>query len=279
MKQSLFDEKDLARISPVFRGVLGRLLSKVVLRILALDRINELYAKTCHLRGPEHTSAWLKELNVHYSVENREVLERFPSGAFVTVSNHPFGLIDGYIAIDLVGKLRPDYRFMVNSMLMEIRPIEDNMIGVKPTTSKSGSTVENTSGLKATLRHLNAGGAMGFFPAGAVANYNEYRYKVTDREWQATVVRMIQMAKVPVVPMHISGSNSAFFNFLGRINWQLRTVRMPYEILNKHKQKITVTIGEPISVEEQSKYKKTEDLAAYLRNKTYALTDKSRVEA
>ncbi|MEI7675520.1 MAG: lysophospholipid acyltransferase family protein [Bacteroidales bacterium] len=271
MKLSLFDEEDFAQLSPVFRGRRGRFLAKIVMCILALNKINKVYAKTCHLLNNSFTTAWLKDLNVRYIVENREVLNRFQEGAFITVSNHPFGFIDGIIVIDLLTSVRPDFKFMVNSVLMNLRPIEGNMIGVKPTTTRSGSSVENTTGLKETLRHLKEGHVMGFFPAGAVSNYNEHKFRVTDREWQLTVIRMIQMAGVPVIPIHISGSNSWFFNLLGRINWQLRSLRLPYEILNKHKSIIKVTIGEPIALDKQNQYKKTEDLASFLRATTYSL--------
>lgn len=275
MKLTLFDKDDFAKLSPLFRGRRGRLLAGIVMSVLALHRINRVFAKVCHLRSAEFTSSWLKELNVKYTVENSSVLDCLPQGSFVTVSNHPFGFIDGIIMIDLIAPRRPDYKFMVNTVLMSLYPIEENMVGVKPTTTKSGSSVENGTGLKVTLRHLHSGGSMGFFPAGAVSNYNEYRWKVTDREWQETVVRMIQMAKVPVVPIYISGKNSIFFHFLGRINWQLRSVRLPHEILNKHRQNIRVVVGEPISPEEQQKYNNTKDLAAYLRAQTYALSGRS----
>ncbi|MDD2799515.1 MAG: lysophospholipid acyltransferase family protein [Bacteroidales bacterium] len=275
MKEVLVDEYDVEKLSPIFRGVLGHFVAKILLRILGLNKINRLYSKTCHLKNHHFTSAWFKEMNLKYVVENREILNQFKEGgSFITVSNHPFGMLDGYIIIDLLSQDRPDFKFMVNTILMSIRPIEDNMIPVKPTTTKSGSTVENTTGLKATLRHLNSGGVVGFFPAGAVANYNEYKFKVTDREWQPTIIRMIQMAKVPVVPIFIHGRNSNFFNFLGRINWQLRSVRLPYEVLNKKNKTIKLTIGEPISLETQLKYKKTEELAAFLRAETYALSKK-----
>ncbi|MFZ4457243.1 MAG: lysophospholipid acyltransferase family protein [Bacteroidales bacterium] len=274
MKSTLFDTDDLAKLSPIFRGNKGRFLAEVVMSFLALNLINRVFSKVCHLRGAEFTSAWLNELNVKYTIENESILDRLPKGSFVTVSNHPFGFIDGIILMDIIIPKRPDYKFMVNSLLMSLYPLGDNLIGVKPTTTKSGSSIENGKGLKMTLRHLQSGGSMGFFPAGAVSNYNEYRLKVTDREWQDTVVRMIQMAKVPVIPLFISGRNSLFFHFLGRINWQLRSIRFPYEILNKHRQKIRIVVGEPILVEEQQRFQNAAELAAYLRAQTNALGDR-----
>jgi putative hemolysin len=244
------------------------------MRLLALNKINRVFAKVCHLRNHAFTEGWLRELGVKYKVENEEVLERFREGAFVTVSNHPYGFIDGMILLNIIAGKRPDYRFMVNSILMKLYPLHGIFIGVKPTTTKSGSSVENTTGLKTTLRHLKAGSAVGFFPAGAVSNYNENLWKATDREWQTTVIRIVQMAKVPVIPIYIDGRNSLFFHFLGRINWQLRSVRLSREILNKHKRTVNIRVGEPIAWDEMKGFEKTEDLAAFLRAKTYSLAAK-----
>ena len=42
---------------------------------------------------------------------NEEDLEKIPKeGAFITVSNHPFGGLDGIILIKLLCKIRPDYK-------------------------------------------------------------------------------------------------------------------------------------------------------------------------
>jgi len=271
MKKTLFDEQDFAELSPLFKGVKGKLLAGAIMRLLALNKINRVFAKVCHLRNHAFTEGWLRELGVKYKVENEEVLEQFREGAFVTVSNHPYGFMDGMILLNIIAGKRPDYRFMVNSILMKLYPLHDIFIAVKPTTTKSGSSVENTTGLKNTLRHLKAGGAVGFFPAGAVSNYNENRWKATDREWQTTVIRVVQMAGVPVIPIYIGGRNSLFFHFLGRINWQLRSVRLSREILNKHKRVVNIRVGEPILWDEMKEFESTEKLAAYLREKTYAL--------
>ncbi len=267
----ILDEADLANMSPVFRGKLGPFFARLFLHLFGVERVNKLYSELYQLRGTDFTKAWLERLNVTYVVQNGELLNKLPEGAFVTVSNHPFGGIDGVILVDLMAKHRDDYKFMVNSILLHVETMSDHFVGVKPVTPKSGSTVENNGGLKQTFRHLKSGGSMGFFPAGAVSGYYHHSFKITDKDWQLSVIRLIQAAKVPVIPIYIHGKNSWFFNLLGLINWQLRSVRMAHEVMNKNGTVVKLTIGETITWEEQEPYRDVEELAAFLRAKTIAL--------
>lgn len=81
----------------------------------------------------------LEELGVAYEVFNVEVLERLPEGGFITVSNHPYGGIDGVVLVDLFGRIRPDYKVMVNKFLGRIETLKDNFICVTPTCTCSGT--------------------------------------------------------------------------------------------------------------------------------------------
>lgn len=271
MRKVIFDESDLKGKVPALNTKIGSVVSKLLMKMLALDKINKVYSNYYHLEGPEFTTAWLKHVGVNYKVENKEILEQFPEGGFITISNHSYGAIDGIILVDLIAKIRPDYKFMVNDILMYVEAMSSNFIGVKPMTKENASNVENTSGLKQTLRHLSDGHPMGFFPAGAVANFYDHPFKVTDKDWQPTIIRLIQAAKVPVIPIYVHGHNSIFFRLLGRIHWQLRSLRMPHEIFNKRGKEIRLTVGEPIPVEKLKEYRKLEDLSAFLRKKTYDL--------
>lgn len=276
IKNTIFDEKDLAANSHFFRSKVGRILAKLMMQLVGLNKLNKVYSKTNHLHGQAFAKELLKKLNVTYQIENEDIIERLPKGAYVTVSNHPFGFIEILLVIDIIAKSkRSDYKLIANKILDKFKPLEDIFITVKPITTKSGSSIENASGLKQTITHLKNNGIVSVFPAGAVANYNESKWHVSDREWQPTIMRIIQITKAPVIPIFIHGSNSIFFNFLGRIDWQLRSIRMIREMFNKHKKPIKVTIGEPISWEEQAIYTKAEDLASFLRSKTLALKNQS----
>ena len=80
---------------------------------------------------------------------------------------------------------------------------------------------------------------------------------------------------VPVIPIYFHGSNSWWFNFLGIVSWQLRTLRLPAEIFKKAHKTIHISIGNPISIEEQHEHSGSlEELGRFLREKTFELRRK-----
>ena len=121
------------------------------------------------------------------------------------------------------------------------------------------------------MAHVKDGHPLGFFPAGAVSKIDRTLH-IRDREWQPTITRLIKQLKVPVIPIYFHGHNSTFFNILGLIDWRLRSARLPKEIFNKRNKEVHVSIGEPISVEEQAQFKDADELGRYLREKTYSLS-------
>ena len=48
----------------------------------------------------------------------------------MTVSNHPFGALDGISLIRIVGERRPDFKVMVNMVLNHISAMRPNFIAV-----------------------------------------------------------------------------------------------------------------------------------------------------
>lgn len=55
------------------------------------------------------------------------------------------------------------------------------------------------------------------------------------------------------------------------ISWKLRTLRLPAEVFRKKGKTFHISIGEPISIEEQAKYKTVEELGKFLKERTYSM--------
>lgn len=99
-----------------------------------------------------------------------------------------------------------------------------------------------------------------------------WRGRLYDRKWQPSVIRLVDKLKVPVIPIYFHGSNSWFFNFLGVVCWQLRTLRLPSEVWRKCHKTLHISIGEPISVAEQRAHAGSiDELGQFLKDKTYEL--------
>lgn len=271
MKEKLIDLELIQSISPIFKKPYGPFLAKIAMKVGGFDKVNRVYDSAKFKTGTDIEDAMIDGLGITRKVHNIDVLKRFEGEPFITVSNHPYGHIDGIMLIGEVAKIRSDFKVMVNWMLGLIDIMQDHFIGVNPYSS---DTIKKSSlsGVKECIDHIKNKHPLGFFPAGAVSK-NIGRNKIEDREWQEGVVKLIQKVRVPVVPVFISGQNSWFFNFLDKIDWRIRTVRLCHELDTKKGKTIDMIFGQPIFPEEQAEYKDTKEFGAFLKQKTYELRD------
>ena len=146
---ALITMEDIERLSPVFKGERGRKRAEMTLRLTGIDQLAERYGRHEDLSGPDFVDAFLKDLNVNYEVGGLENLVTLAKGPFVTISNHPYGGMDGLILIDLVGHFREDYKVMANQFLNLVKTIKDNFISVIPNTKATESaTKESIEGVR-----------------------------------------------------------------------------------------------------------------------------------
>lgn len=272
MKKTVLDINDLQKLSPVFKNRIVAFFAKKLFKCLSINKVNQIHANHCHLRGSAFTSAMLSDplMNVKYKIHHEELLESLPEGAFITVSNHPIGSLDGIILIDIFASRRPDFRVMVNGFLENISAMGDNFISVQPKTDDDTGNLSNINGVRASLGQLKAGHPMGFFPAGAMSFKNKNK-QVRDLPWTHSIIRLIRKAKVPVYPVYFGCKNTNFFYWLGNISWKVRTMFVAVEAFNKRGRTLDVYIGKPISVDTIQHYKDDNDLAEFLYQVTYGL--------
>jgi putative hemolysin len=273
MKKTVIDLSDLQELVPLFKSRCGAFLGKSLLRLICMDKVNEVHGKYCHLRGAAFTSALLRDplIDIRYRIHHEELLDHLPEGAFITVSNHPSGSIDGIMLIDIFASRRPDFKVMVNGFLNQIGAMEDNFVPVIPESGKKESkTSANVNGVRLSLQRMTEGHPMGFFPAGAVSFYNREKKEISDLSWVHSVIRLIRKADVPVYPVLFDFLNTPFFYWLGKVDWRIRTLRMPAEAFNKKGKMLDVYIGNPIPAEKIQEMTDDVSLAEYLYRCTYA---------
>ena len=266
MKRSILDISDLQEIVPQLNNERGAKILQRLVKICKIDDINALYGRHCDLRGVDFVSAIIDDLDISCKIDNEEVLNHLPEGSFVTISNHPFGALDGVIIIKLIAAHRPDYKVMVNWILNYIQAMSDNFIAVDPYSNPERRYV-SLNGIREALMQAKNGHPLGFFPAGAVSRL-KWSLKIEDREWQPNIIRLIQQIKKPVIPVFFHGHNSLFYNLLGLISWKLRAMRLPAEVFKKEHQTIHVSFGDIIPPETLAQYRTTEELGAFLRHET-----------
>lgn len=279
VRPDILNYDDIRKIIPALDG--HPKLVKTLMHWLILDKCNEVHRTYCHHTGAEFSHDLIdKAYRIKKHVYNEEVLDRFPTGSFITVSNHPLGAIDGIMLIDILTRHREDFKVMVNMFLYYISAMRPSFIPVDPVNNDNAESRRITmQGIRTAMQHVRDGHPIGFFPAGAVSKVDKTLH-ISDREWQPSIIRLIKQLKKPIIPIYFHEHNSTFFNILGMIDWRIRTLRLPRELFNKTGRDMHISIGEPIMPEEQSEFTDLDEFGKYLRNATYGLKDtlKAKVE-
>ena len=269
-KTAVLDADDVIAMVPKLAG--HRRLVERLLHWLSVDKVNAVHAHNCETPGPAFVEGLLHDFDIKLRVDGLDVLDNLPEGPFITVSNHPFGALDGITLIHLVASRRPEYKVMVNMILGRIWAMEPNFIAVDAMSSNDpAKKAVSVNGIRQAIDQVRSGRPLGFFPAGAVSKVN-WRGRLVDRRWQPNVIRIIKKLEVPVIPIYFHGNNSWFFNFLGVVCWQLRTLRLPSEVFRKCHTTMHISVGNPITVEEQRAHAGSiDELGRYLKDTTYQL--------
>jgi len=270
----VFTLDDARTLTRVFDGRKGAALYKMAERLTGVSKINK-----CHtslegqdLNGPDFAAGILDKVGVDFAIGNSERLFNLPEGAFVTISNHAYGHMDGIFLVDVIGHLRPAMKVMVNQILMYIKGLAPSFISVTPNDArKNGVSATSISGVREAIGLIRSGEPLSLFPAGAVSDLKpREHWTISDRQWQVAVIKLIRKLKVPVVPIRFYDRNSAFYYSLGLIDWKVRLLRLCHELFNKSGTHPRVGIGETISVEQQLSIPE-EKFGDFLRESVYGM--------
>ena len=276
--------QEIEQLTPLFRGRVGSSLARGTMRLLSVDRLNALYDRHAHLRGADFARSVLEDLGIDYEVfvesaEAEAQLHTLDETPFITISNHPYGSIDGVILADLFGHRCTNYKIMVNRILSRVEALAPSFIPVTPTgVERTAATKESIMGVRRALGQLRSGGGLGLFPSGAVSDLSLREGCVRDRPWQPAIISLIAKAKVPIMPVRFFDRNSSFYYALGLIDWRVRLLRLPAEVFNKAGRPVRIGLAPLISVEEQQRYLAThtiEEFGTWLRSKVYGMEIRS----
>ena len=268
----LVNAKEVAKaINTDKYGFLGTFSGWLLMKLLKISTLNKIYNRNKHLKDITFLNAILDEFQIKFEIHEDD-LKRLPKdGAYITVSNHPLGGIDGILLLKLMLEQEPDFKIIANFLLHRIEPMKPYIMPVNPFENHKDAK-SSVLGIKETLRHLSDGKPLGIFPAGEVSTYKDGKL-VVDKPWEEGAIKIIKKAKVPVVPIYFHAKNSKLFYFLSSLNETLRTAKLPSELLTQKNRVIKVRIGKPISVAEQNEIENIVDYGDFLRKKTYMLSN------
>ncbi len=268
----LVTAKEVAKAINLERyGFFGTFMGWMLMKITQLSSMNAFYEKHKDLEAKPFLDAILEHYEIDFEIPEEDIKRLPKEGAFITISNHPLGGIDGILLLKLLLQHREDFKIIANFLLHRVEPLIPFILPVNPFENHKDAK-SSIAGFKNALQHLQNGHPLGIFPAGEVSTYKDGKL-IVDRPWEEAALKLIRKAGVPVVPIYFHAKNSKLFYRLSKINDIFRTAKLPSELTTQRNRAIKVRIGQPISVASQNEHETLEDFTDLLRRKTYILAN------
>lgn len=235
--RKVFHDKN-PKLAKWIPGFLYRFFEKLIHQ----KDMNHVLTSTRGLEGVEFARACFKVMGVKF---NSLHIENVPkTGRLILAGNHPLGGLDGMGFISEVHKIRPDVKFLVNDILMTIKPLQSIFLGV----NKHGSNAK--ASLLQVEREFAAETATLIFPAGLVSRKQNGR--IMDLKWNKSFITKSVKYQTDIVPVFVEGMNSKrFYNVamwrkrLG-IKLNIEMLLLPSEMFRQKGKTITMHFGKPI---------------------------------
>ena len=190
-------------------------------------------------------------------------------GPLVVVANHPFGVIDGLVLCHLVSLIRKDFKVVAMNTLCNVPEVREHVLPINFADTRAAAQTSARS-RRAAKMHLEAGGCLIIFPAGAVSTSRRVFGLATDTEWHPFVARLIIGTQAGVLPVYFEGQNSFFFQLVSRFSVTLRLSLLMQEAARRIGTKVEVRIGGFHSFDSLRGYVEPKALISHLRTVTYA---------
>lgn len=272
--------KAFASKNPRMAHMLPGFVFRLIERIIHQKEMNAIYEHSYPHRDLEFVQHGLDALNVKLHVKGEENLPGFAplklresdaQGRYIFVANHPLGGLDGMVFAHIIGKKFPDLKFIVNDLLLFIKPLE----GIFQPVNKHGK--QSMEYVKA-IDHIYASNTQVLtFPAGICSR--KIKKQIIDLPWTKSFIIKARQHKRNIIPVFFRGRNSAFFYNLANIRsfmgmkTNIEMFLLPHEMMRQRGRHIYMTIGKPISYTTFDKTKKPQEWAQWVKEEVYELAE------
>lgn len=260
--ERVFHEKNpsMARLIPGF-------IYRYLKRIIHQDYLNEFLGKHGDKRNLDFIDAVIRDFNVRIHVEGRKNIPG--EGRFIFAANHALGGFDGIVLMKIISEHFPEFRFLVNDILMNVYPIKDLFL---PINKHGKQAMEAARQIDACY---NSDVQILTFPAGLVSR--KIRGQIIDLPWQKSFIVKAVKYKRDIIPVHFSGRNTNFFynlanlrKFLG-IKSNLEMLYLVDETYKHRNKDLMIKFAPPVSYKTFDKSRKPMEWAKWIKEKVYAL--------
>ena len=203
-------DKIIADKSPKLAKMLPGFVLGYLKRIVHQDELNVIIYENRDKFGVDFAEAVLSGFGIKVKSVGLENLPE--TGRYLLASNHPLGGPDGLALMQEVAKVRKDFLFPVNDLVMNLNNLKPVFIPV----NKHGSNADNIRLFNETFAsdHL-----LLYFPAGLVSR--KQKGKIIDLDWKKTFLSKAIKYKRDIIPVHIDGRNTNFFYMLANLRKKL----------------------------------------------------------
>lgn len=242
-----------ARVQALDLGLPAR-VAPFAKRALGLTRLAEAHTRALRTLAPgasalDFCAAALRELNVRWHLPERQRARiNAISGPVLFASNHPLGGVDALVLLCAMGQRSTAPKLLANALVGQVPELVPALLPLHIMGPATGQRMgHNAATFKDALAQLRAGGDVGLFPAGEVAELRSlFRRQPSERPWSSHLGRLAKRARATVVPVHLAARPSALFLYAGLLAPPLRLALLAREILHPPSL-IEVRYGRPIA--------------------------------
>ena len=231
------------------------------------DQINDCILKAEHYKGAGFFDEALDYIGIRYRIRGEDKICK--DKKYIFACNHPLGGPEALIIGSVFRKIYGGgFKVPANKLLTNMKPLAEFFTPVKVQSSSQGRDISER-----IAEMFRSDEQVLVFPAGLCAR--KIDGKITEMPWKKMFITQAKKYERDVVPVHISGYNSAkyqFFSWLSRTLGLKINIAMLFlvdELFNKAGEEFVITFGEPIP------------FAAFDRSKTdmqWAADAKDKVE-
>ena len=210
--------------------------------ILGYDEAVSLIDFIQHLSGFDVFEHISQSLNMRVAVDGRSNIPK--PGRAVVMPNHPAGIADGIAVFDALKEVRPDVAFFANRDAVRCHERMNEILIPVEWMEQRRSHAKTKETVRNMVQAFRDERLVVIFASGRLARPTPIG--LIERPWLASGVGLAQKYKCPIVPMHVTGHNSALYYLLWFLNTELKDMTLFRELLNKTNQKYHIRIGKPV---------------------------------
>ena len=234
------------------------------------DQINDCILKAEHYEGAGFFDEALDYIGIRYRIRGEENICK--ERKYIFACNHPLGGPEALIIGSVFRKIYGGgFKVPANKLLTNMKPLAEFFTPVKVQSSSQGRDISER-----IAEMFRSDEQVLVFPAGLCAR--KIDGKITEMPWKKMFITQAKKYERDVVPVHISGYNSAkyqFFSWLSRTLGLKINIAMLFlvdELFNKAGEEFVITFGEPIPFAAFDRSKTDMQWAADVKDKVEKLS-------